>query len=224
MKKYLFVVLSLSLACKKEVIPDPEAAVLIAPENNNNCSTAIVISDQQSQVNFSWEEALHTNEYELVVRDILTNMDQKKLTLRLLSSVVLNRGKQYAWWVNSKSDQTETITKSQVRTFYLEGVQTSRHFPFPAKLISPENNAQVSLVEGELSLSWEGSDLDNDIASYDVYLGLDIDDLNLVAEDLTVTSVRASLNENEYYYWRILTRDEKGNISHSPVGFFRTSL
>ena len=88
MKRYLCVFLLILAACKKEVIPDPEPALLIGPVNNDNCNTAIRISDQQSQVNFSWQEALHTDEYELVVRDILTNVDQKKLTLRLTLSLI----------------------------------------------------------------------------------------------------------------------------------------
>ena len=210
-------------ACKKEVIPDPEPALLIGPVNNDNCNTAIRISDQQSQVNFSWQEALHTDEYELVVRDILTNVDQKKLTLRLTSSVVLQRGKQYSWWVNSKSEQTENITKSEVWTFYLEGLSTSSHFPFPAKLLSPENNAQVSLENESLTLRWEAVDLDNDIESYDVYLGADPDDLNLAVENLTSNSLTTTLNSDQYYYWKVATRDQEGNISHSSIGVFRTS-
>ena len=77
MKRYLFLFVLVLVACKKEVIPDPEPALLIGPVNNDNCNTAIVLNDQKSQVNFSWQEAAHTDEYELVVRDILTNMDQK---------------------------------------------------------------------------------------------------------------------------------------------------
>lgn len=223
MKRYLCVFLLILAACKKEVIPDPEPALLIGPVNNDNCNTAIRISDQQSQVNFSWQEALHTDEYELVVRDILTNVDQKKLTLRLTSSVVLQRGKQYSWWVNSKSEQTENITKSEVWTFYLEGLSTSSHFPFPAKLLSPENNAQVSLENESLTLRWEAVDLDNDIESYDVYLGADPDDLNLAVENLTSNSLTTTLNSDQYYYWKVATRDQEGNISHSSIGVFRTS-
>lgn len=83
MKSYLWVFILILMACKKEVIPDPEPALLIGPQNNNKCNTATQISDQQSQVNFSWQEALHTDEYELVVRDILTNVDQKKSNLTL---------------------------------------------------------------------------------------------------------------------------------------------
>ncbi len=223
MKRCYWVLLLILVACKKEVIPDPESVLLLAPENNNNCTTAIRVSDQQSQVNFSWQESLHTDEYELVVRDILTNVDQKKLTLRFSSSIVLENGKQYSWWVNSKSFQTENIAKSQVWTFYIEGIPTSSHFPFPAKLLSPENNTQVSLENGVLTLRWEAVDLDNDVVDYDVYLGPDPDDLELALENLTTNSISATLIPDRYYYWKVATRDKQGNISNSDIGVFRTS-
>lgn len=223
MKRYFCIIFLILVACKKEVIPDPEAALLIGPENNDNCNTATVLSDRQSQVSFYWQEALHTDEYELVVRDILTNVDQKKRTLRFFSNVVLDRGKQYSWWVNSISEQTENITKSEVWTFYLEGLSSSSHFPFPAKLISPEYNSLISLENGVFTLEWDGVDLDNDIESYDLYLGADPNDLNVAAENLTTTSISVKLDTDRYYYWKVYTKDEQGNVSQSRLGIFKTS-
>ena len=223
MTRYLFLLVLVLVACKKEVIPDPEPALLIGPVNNDNCNTAIVLNDQKSQVNFSWQEAAHTDEYELVVRDILTNMDQKKQTIRFFSTVVLDRGKQYYWWVNSLSEQTENIIQSEVWTFYLEGLPTSSHFPFPAKLLSPEHNSQISLENGAFTLRWESVDLDNDIESYDVFLGADPDDLKVVEENLTTKSFSVNLTHDRYYYWKVATKDQQGNVSHSSVGIFRTS-
>jgi len=224
MKKYCLLFLLILVSCKKEVIPDPEPAMLLGPQNNNNCNTAIVVNDQQSQVNFSWQEAQHTDEYELVVRDLLTNTDTKKNSIRLFTSMVLERGKQYSWWVNSLSDQKETVGKSEIWTFYLEGLQNSSHFPFPAKLISPENNAQVSLENGAFTLRWEGVDLDDDIISYDIYIGIDPDELQLRVENHTNNTISAILNADQIYYWKVVTRDEEGNLSHSPIGIFRTTL
>ena len=222
MRRYLFIIFLIGISCKKESIPDPEASILIGPLNNDNCSSAVRISDQRSQVSFSWQEAIHTDEYELVVRDILTNIDQKKETIRLFTSIILDRGKQYAWWVNTKSEQSETITKSEVWTFYLEGQPKSSNFPYPAKLLSPENNSQVSLLDGKFTLRWESDDLDNDIESHDVYLGTDPDGLSLVAENLTSFTVSATLSTDQYYYWKVATKDEEGNVSESQIGVFKT--
>jgi CBS-domain-containing membrane protein len=105
----------------------------------------------------------------------------------------------------------------------LEDLQTISHFPFPAKLVSPENNVQVSLEKGSLMLSWEAVDLDDDIERYDVYMGLDPDDLTIIKENLTSNSISVSLNTDQIYYWKVVTRDREENISHSEVGVFRTS-
>ena len=133
MKRYVFLFVLLSVGCKKEAIPDPNPAMLIGPVNNDKCNTATVLSNQKSQVNFSWQEADHTDEYELVVRDILTNVDQKKRTIRFSSTCCFGQGKQYSWWVNSQSEQTENITKSEVWTFYLEEALNQQLFPFSSK-------------------------------------------------------------------------------------------
>jgi len=37
----------------------------------------------------------------------------------------------------------------------------------------------------------------------------------LVAENLTSTSISASLNSDQYYYWKVVTKDERGNVSES---------
>ena len=38
MTRYLFLLVLVLVACKKEVIPDPEPALLIGPVNNDNCN------------------------------------------------------------------------------------------------------------------------------------------------------------------------------------------
>jgi hypothetical protein len=81
----------------------------------------------------------------------------------------------------------------------------------------------VSLEGGTYLLRWEAVDLDNDIENYDLYLGADPEELALVAEKITTPSKQVSLNSNQYYYWKVLTRDGEGNVSHSAVGVFKTS-
>lgn len=49
--------------------------------------------------------------------------------------------------------------------FYTEGVSVSNHAPFPASITLEDNK------DGTINISWEASDLDNDILKYKVYLG-----------------------------------------------------
>ena len=122
----------------------------------------------------------------------------------------------------SKAIDYETFSKSNVWTFYLEGYQQQSHFPFPADLLSPQADEQISLADGKFVLRWESTDLDNDIIEYDIYLGTDPDELILQAEKLKLNSVELSLSSGQNYYWKVLTRDSEGNVSNSPVQMFRT--
>jgi hypothetical protein len=223
--EYSFLILlSFVIACEKEVIITPNPPLLIGPENNNNCSSETVISSKKSQVDFSWQTALNADEYELVIRNIDTNLDTKLTTFRLFSAVVLDRGQQYSWWVISKYIEDETFSKSSVWNFYLEGPQLSSRFPFPATLLIPKANEQISLNDGKYIFRWESTDLDEDIIEYDIYLGTDPVELTLLAERLSLNSVELSLNSNQFYYWKIITRDSEGNVSSSPIEGFKTSF
>ena len=220
--KAFLLLLILILGCKKEVIPLPEAVVLIGPANNNSCNTALPIDDDQSQVTFDWELALNSDSYQLVVEDLTTGNKTLEATFRVSESTVLKRGRPYSWWVISKSERTEEVAKSEVWSFYLEGIQEESHLPFPAKLISPNINEQVSLDNGEFTFRWEGLDLDGDIVSYDFYLGEDPESLSLHSSKLTDPFVSIALESDTYYYWKIYTRDLVENGSNSQINVFKT--
>ena len=222
--RYYFLIIILAIACKKEVIITPEPPLLIGPENNNSCTTETIISAGKSQVIFSWQAALNADEYELIIRDIETNYDIQLTIFRTFSAVVLDRGNQYSWWVISKYNADQTFSKSRVWTFYLEGSQKSSHFPFPANLLSPKSNDQISLIDGKYIFRWETTDLDNDIIEYDMYLGTDPAELILIAEKLSLNYIELSLNSNQFYYWKVITRDAEGNSSSSPIKGFKTSF
>ena len=220
--RYYFLIIILAINCKKEVIITPEPPILIGPENNNSCTSETIISEGKSQVNFSWQAAFNADEYELIIRDIETNYDIQLTTFRTFTAVVLDRGKQYSWWVISKYNADQTLSKSRIWTFYLEGSQKSSHFPFPANLLNPKSNDQISLIDGKYVFRWETTDLDNDIIEYDLYLGTDPSELILTAEKLSFNYVELSLNSNQFYYWKVITKDAEGNSSSSPVKSFKT--
>ena len=67
----LLVVTSLTLMCCKDPIPDPEQAVLILPEDNTSC-LYVSQSSSTASVDFSWQEAQHTDEYLVVVKNLTT--------------------------------------------------------------------------------------------------------------------------------------------------------
>jgi hypothetical protein len=219
-----FLSLILIWSCGSEPIPEPQATVLIAPADLNECTTALVLSETERQVKFQWTLALNTDSYELVVVNTLTNARYEKTSSLLTESIVLTSGASYRWYVNSKSLLSSAVGKSSVRQFYLEGSQDESYLPFPAVLLRPENQSIVDLESsGDFLFDWEGYDLDEDIMSYAVYLGKTEDNLDLVQEGLTVSQLSLSLDTGERYFWQIITLDSEGNTSKSEVYSFQTA-
>jgi hypothetical protein len=219
-----FLSLILIWSCGSEPIPEPQATVLIAPADLNECTTALVLSETERQVKFQWTLALNTDSYELVVVNTLTNARYEKTSSLLTESIVLTSGASYRWYVNSKSLLSSAVGKSSVRQFYLEGSQDESYLPFPAVLLRPENQSIVDLESsGDFLFDWEGYDLDEDIVSYAVYLGKTEDNLDLVQEGLTVSQLSLSLDTGERYFWQIIILDSEGNTSKSEVYSFQTA-
>jgi hypothetical protein len=219
-----FLSLILIWSCGSEPIPEPQATVLIAPADLNECTTALVLSETERQVKFQWTLALNTDSYELVVVNTLTNARYEKTSSLLTESIVLTSGASYRWYVNSKSLLSSAVGKSSLRQFYLEGSQDESYLPFPAVLLRPENQSIVDLESsGDFLFDWEGYDLDEDIVSYAVYLGKTEDNLDLVQEGLTVSQLSLSLDTGERYFWQIITLDSEGNTSKSEVYSFQTA-
>ena len=211
----------LSLGCK-DPIPDPEAAILEFPANNLDC-IYVSIDSSEAEVLFQWIEALHTDTYRLTVQNIESGHQYVNSTKLQQLTLRLTRGFPYQWKVTSTSEASAVEADSQTRYFYLEGEQQFVHVPFPASLISPQNNAIVSLGNGELDFSWEGADLDDDIESYSFYLGESQDTLVKIAENLSTASFRHGVNRDAQYYWRVVTFDRVGNSSNSQIFGFRTA-
>ena len=132
-------------------------------------------------------------------------------------------GAPYHWFIRSKSSLTPVSTKSESWQFYLEGDSTTSHFPFPAILLAPANTITVSLSnENNFLFQWEGNDLDDDIVSYDLYLGTEANQLMLEQEGILGMQTTVELISAETYYWQIISFDNQQNKSESAVFEFQT--
>jgi len=73
-------------------------------------------------------------------------------------------------------------------------------------------------------LSWQGGDPDNDTMTYDVYFG-EVETPPKVASNISNTTFEPTImNTTTTYYWRIVSWDEHGHFTSSPVWNFRTSI
>jgi len=223
MRKAVKIFLLFSLwSCKPDPIPEPVAAQLLAPANLDNCTTADKINNNESQVSFLWSIALHTDDYELVIRNQSTGILIRRTTFLNSLNQILQRGSSYSWWVISRSQASDITSKSEVRYFYLEGETEQKHAPFPATLEFPEENSVLSLSNNTITFEWEGSDLDNDIAHYDLYVGTEKETILILAENITQRESEQQLESGTNYFWQVITVDREGNSSKSLVGKFTT--
>lgn len=218
---YLIVLTVFLVGCKKP-FPAPEAAILVAPEDNVSC-LYVPVNTSTANVVFSWQEALNTDSYILNVRNESTGIETSTTTENTSVRLTLSRGVIYQWRVISISDASDEETESNTRYFFLEAQQQPSHLPFPARLLNPQADEIIQLSNGNASFSWEGADLDNDIASYTLLLGLDENSLQEVVSNLTPSSFTTVLEAGTAYYWQVVTVDSEGSRSHSEIRYFETA-
>jgi hypothetical protein len=201
------------------VVNNPTAATLIFPESNSECTEGTNITATESTIEFKWSGAMYADTYSLELKDLSAGSVTKLATSNTKIAITIKRGTPYSWSVISKSNKISNTAKSSTNKFYNAGVGAESYAPFPAELIAPEMGAQV---EGNvISLDWSGSDIDNDIESYDVYFGesktLEIHSANVKESILN----NVEITSGKTYYWKVKTKDATGNVSTSDVFSFK---
>lgn len=204
--------------------PAPNALTLISPANNEACTTGTVISDTESKVSFSWQTATHADSYQLTVTNLLTQAQQTQTISTTSAELTLKRNTPYSWYITSKSSKNPTTANSTTWKFYNAGPASSTYPPYPAEIISPTLGQTVTPTNGKINLQWRGSDADNDIINYDIYLGTShINPILIKSQHATSTLADVAVNANTTYYWKVITRDAQGNTSDSGLFEFRTN-
>ena len=74
----------------------PSAATLIYPENNEECTEGVIVSETESQVTFQWESSENTDSYTLLLNNLETGEESSFSTSIPEVSVTLNRGTAYS--------------------------------------------------------------------------------------------------------------------------------
>ncbi|MEM9685518.1 MAG: fibronectin type III domain-containing protein [Bacteroidota bacterium] len=203
--------------------PPPAAAALIFPEESSECTTGVSISDLMSRVTFSWTDAARADSYRLTVTNLNAGTSNEYTTEATSFEAALLKGEPYSWSVTSLSDKSSKTRQSEMWHFYNAGEGVESYPPFPARAIYPEMGATALISGGQLTLQWDGTDVDNDIATYDVYFSTANPPAVAVGTSISSESFEVSgLTVATVYYWRIITRDSEGNTSASEVFEFRT--
>jgi len=232
MKKHVqFILLALLLsACGgKTSTSDPQPnlppleAVLLYPEQNSLCITGVANSTTQSTITFKWNASANTNSYMVTIKNLLTGIETTQASSQPQLSVALTQGTPFSWYVTSMSDRLPATAKSATWKFYNSGQGVVSYAPFPADNLQPNDNQIVTPVSGQTGLGWHGSDTDNDIVDYDIYFGTTVTPSLYKAHHTAIALTNVDVRPASKYYWKVITRDSKGNTSESDVGEFKTS-
>ncbi|MFM1877904.1 MAG: hypothetical protein RLZZ241_770 [Bacteroidota bacterium] len=195
--------------------PAPQAATLIFPENNSTCVEGTVLGPNDNQLTFQWSEGQNADSYTLVVKNLSTLVETQKESNTNSTSILLKRGTPYQWYVVSKSKSTTTTANSSIWKFFNAGEGIINYAPFPADAIYPARGAKIQNA-GTLTLEWAGSDVDDDLTGFEVYVDssseFNVEPISSEAQTLDIT-VESGLT----YYWKVVSFDSAGNSSISEV-------
>jgi hypothetical protein len=88
---------------------------------------------------------------------------------------------------------------------------------------SPANGTKG--LEGEVTISWEGMDIDqDDSVKYNLFLGNDPTNLPKVLSETTDTSYSVSTELNERYYWQVEVTDGESSVKSDIFEFWTKGL
>lgn len=227
MKKHLllFLLCLAVLSCKKpvKIIDPPTKAALSLPANNEACTSGTPVSSTLSSIVFKWTASQNAESYDLTIKNLETGVTTTQSTTALELPVTLARNMPYSWSVTAKSSKIATTAVSDVWKFYNVGEATSAFAPFPADMVTPKMAARITPVAGKINLDWTGSDVDNDILNYDIYLGTTATPALLKPAQVDSALPDVTVTAGNTYYWKVITRDNKGNTSDSGVYVFYTN-
>ncbi len=200
-------------------VPAPLAATLVFPDNNTECNEGEIVSETQSRVTFEWNASQNTDSYEVNLKNLNTGATVKNTSNTNSAAITIERGVPYEWFVISRANGTSETALSTIWKFYNQGPGVENYAPFPAEAVSPERGAAIT-NSGTLMLEWNGSDVDDDLAEYDIFFGTESDPTDLLGTT-SENSIEATIASGQVYYWRVISRDLQNNSSQSEIFEFR---
>ena len=198
----------------------PEAANLVFPEQNSECTTGVDVTESTSEVTFRWQAANNADSYELRVTHMITNVTQNATSTGTSAALTIAKGAPFSWMVISRNADAQSVS-SATWQFYNAGSETS-YAPFPATILAPPSGITVVRDrDGEVLLDWSGADVDNDLSGYDIYHGTTNPPTEIESStNAGVTSLKVAV-ESGTYYWKVVSKDMQGNTSDSGVYSYR---
>ena len=226
MKQISIALLFLSLlACKKgknpEPVLSPEKVTLVSPAANEACTEGRKISENTTAVTLKWNAASNADLYELNLKNLLTGAVTKQGTTSTSLEVTLAGNTPYSWYVVSKSNASTDVAVSESWKFYNAGEAHVSYAPFPAENLIPTMKQNITATNGKVNLSWTSTDVDGDIATYEVLLGTSSSTLQSIQSGIPTNKLDGvAVSSNTTLYWKVIAIDSRGNRSESELHMF----
>ena len=162
----------------------------------------------------------------LVVTNLLTQSSQTFTAPSNQTTIALTKAEPYSWIVKSIGEDGSTPSESDAVEVLSSRRCVINYAPFPTELISPRSGANITPdINNLVILNWNGSDVDGDLESFEVYL--DQNDATTLNTTLPFqnnnNSIEVEVENNATYYWKVVAIDANGNQSSSGVYAFRTN-
>ena len=224
-KAIIYLAFLIIVACSDTIEPIgepviPKATTLIFPENNTECNTGIEVDGEKSRVNFQWNASENTDVYEVIIKELDTDIEIRSEADTNDMEITIKKATAYQWHVVSKSNTHEETSDSEVWRFYNSGDGIVNYAPFPADIIEPILGDNLDANTTNVSLKWSGSDVDNDIISYEIYFGT-VNPPSSTLGQTTASNIEVTVETGNTYYWTVKTIDNANNISISETFWFR---
>tara|TARA_R110001632_G_scaffold67516_4_gene158524 strand:- start:933 stop:1592 length:660 start_codon:yes stop_codon:yes gene_type:complete len=213
MKKIQILAIAISvctlLGCegKFEITNSLEPATLLEPLNNERCF-GTQLDEGKIRVAFDWEDLDQITEYTINYEDAVTGLSNSLTTQESFISIDLEPGTLYTWNVVVSDAFGNSAKSEEDFNFYTEGLSEANHVPFPASISFEENG------NSNITINWEGSDLDNDIDYYQVFFSRENPPSQII-DNTSENSLSVDVVSGSTYYLNIITFDENGNFSES---------
>lgn len=233
MKRFIYIVclFFLIFACSKSSVDDsnPEgenpdgidnpsidnSVELYFPQENMLCNLGTNVTPTESTVKFEWK-ANDADNYKITIENLFDGNIITQETTTDTIPIVLQRATPYKWFVESQKGSKTQV--SEIWQFYNAGPGEQSYAPFPAVINSPVMAASIPSTSS-VTLQWTGSDVDDDIAGYDIYIGNNSNP-PLFSSDLNTNELVVTVSSG-IYYWKVITKDALGNTSDSGIFQFR---
>lgn len=223
-KRFILIMITLVMACNsKDDNPRPTpvtVTTLLFPHKDQTCTQGEIIDEFTSTITFEWEPNKGADIFTLTIRNLLSNRIETYNTPDTFKAVTLSRNTPFSWYITSINTKSGDSTTSNLWKFYNAGEGVTTYPPFPAELVTPKSGS-TSYSTTNIKLEWIGSDVDNDIMYYELFLDTVNPPTSQSISGLTNQTHTLTPLEPNVYYWYINTVDASGNSTPSSVGEFR---